>query len=492
MGNAEHLKWLQEGVESWNQRRSHQEFRPDFRDMDLGGVELLFADLKDARFGVDLASTTETDMERTVDLSYTQFSGANLTRAEFFRANLTESNFVIANLSGARFWDVDLTGANFLMAKDFRGTQFRECKLVGANLSDADLAGADFPLSKPWEARLFGPNILVGMPPESLRNYSICGIDDLLNFCRKLTKLTGEDKVLYFRGESRCSWDLSPSVMRDHTLHSAEGKMLNDLMTRQPEAFDGLDSALAQWVLAQHHGLKTRLLDITRNPLVGLFYACAFACNDKSHAEVGEQMDCNNRRHNGEDGRLHVFTVPRSLVKTFNSDSVSVVANLAKLSRSEQNLLLGKTKEDTKNDEFLTGADNVVQGPELFGSAKHHLYYAIRQEKPSFEEKLDIRDFFRVFVVEPQRMFERIKAQSGAFLVSAFHERFEPNEVQWCRDGIPYQHHVLEVPNANKGELLQDLQLLNVTMETLSPSVDESASAITQQYMGYENLTQGS
>ena len=77
-------------------------------------------------------------------------------------------------------------------------------------------------------------------------------------------------------------------------------------------------------------------------------------------------------------------------------------------------------------------------------------------------------------------------------MISAFHERFEPAEVQWCRDGIPYSHFVMAVPNANKGELLQDLQLLNVTMETLSPSVDESASAITQQYMGYENLTQGS
>ena len=61
----------------------------------------------------------------------------------------------------------------------------------------------------------------------------------------------------------------------------------------------------------QHYGLKTRLLDITRNPLVALFNACE---------EDGEK-----------DGRLHVFAVPSDLIKSFNSDTVSIIANFAKL-----------------------------------------------------------------------------------------------------------------------------------------------------------------
>ena len=216
--------------------------------------------------------------------------------------------------------------------------------------------------------------------------------------------------------------------------------------------------------MAQHHQLKTRLLDITRNPQVGLF----FACNDDEK----------------EDGRLHVFAVPKSLIKPFNSDAVSLISNFAKLPRSEQNMLLGKTEADAVGDAYPPEALNPGQGIRLFKQAKAHLYSIIRRERPNFQERIDIRDLFRVFVVEPQQMFERIRAQSGAFLISAFHERFEQTEIRKVNAEIPtYAHHVLAVPHCAKGSMLDDLRMLNVTPETLFPGVDQSARTITQQYL---------
>ena len=39
---------------------------------------------------------------------------------------------------------------------------------------------------------------------------------------------------------------------------------------------------------------------------------------------------------------LHVFAVPRELIKPFNSDSISIIANFSKLRREEQNLSIRK------------------------------------------------------------------------------------------------------------------------------------------------------
>ena len=111
------------------------------------------------------------------------------------------------------------------------------------------------------------------------------------------------------------------------------------------------------------------------------------------------------------------------------------------------------------------------------------IYHFIRQEKPHFEERIDHRDPFRVFVVEPQQSFERLRVQSGAFLISVFHERFERNEILQLDADIPvYDHYTLTVPSENKQYLLNDLRLLNITRESLFPGLDEAAKAITQRY----------
>ena len=177
-----------------------------------------------------------------------------------------------------------------------------------------------------------------------------------------------------------------------------------------------------------------------------------------------------------EDGRLHVFAVPRNMVKPFNSDSISIIANFSKLRRDEQNRLLGKRIDplDPPDSEY---------GPLDYAEVMDRLYHFIRHEKPYFMKKIDPRDLFRVFVVEPQRSFERIRAQSGAFLVSAFHERFERDKILEWNDGIPvYDYYTLTVSGESKKCIMDELRLLNITHESLFPGLDEAAEAVIQRF----------
>ena len=483
MAIPEHVTWFLEGVGRWNARRAQDPFKPDLSGENLtkalGGVhrtDVIDPASVDLR-GVNLAGANlEGSTLRNTDMSGGHVFGARLAGADLEGSILTgwaigaclrRTKLNHATLANVMVSRSDLTGAELRRA-NLRGATLFECTVDSAHLYNTDLTGVNFVRSRPWTARLFWPPSPDQITPTRLDMESVPTINDLLDACRKLRTAYGDDATLYFRGEARSSWDLRPSIMRaaedgSCPFRSAEAGMLDDLMTREPEAFRPLESALGQWVFAQHHGLKTRLLDVTRNPLVALFNAC--------------------EQHESEDGKLHVFAVPRSLIRSFNSDAIRVIANFAKLPRSEQNLLLGKTEAESTGDELPPDSHHPTTGPEQFTEAKVRLLANIRHEKPQFDEKIDVRDLLRVFVVEPQRMFDRLRAQSGAFLMSAFHDQFESAEVLKWNAEIPiYAHHVLRVPceKETKMKLLEDLKLLNVTREVLMPGVDESARAVTK------------
>ena len=528
MANPQHIAWLQEGVEAWNARRRDKAFTPDFSGEKIGetfiragkfaivegvpivplaGADLSDADFRGAELGGELVPPYGTGFLKA------DFSGATLAHADFTSAKFREASFAGAYIESAIFTDANLYKSNFAYARcrapnferahlrgsDFshaslRGPIFTDARLQesnfshaylsGANFTNADLSGVDFSdaairyadleaakvesdrLSKardlshshPVSARLFPAG--QSRSPIDFELPKIGRVGDFIEWIQTM-KTAYEQRlaevVMYFRGEDQdyTQTSLMPSGMRDGLIEY-QNEMLRDLIARCPADFSQAKSALDLWMLAQHHGLPTQFLDITRDPLVGLFFACG-----------GTQE---NAKH---DGYVHIFATPKRLVKPFDSDSVSVITNFARLSYHDKVALLGDER-----------APNVLGRDETpYPEVMRRLYQLIQQEKPYFEKRIDIADFYRVLVVEPQQSTERIRAQRGAFLISAYHWRFTPGEIHKWNPGIPvYAHHRLRVPHNRKEALREQLAMLNVTRETLFPGLESAAEAVRDSY----------
>ena len=456
VADPQHIEWLLEGVDAWNSRRVSMPFAPFLMNADIygefnkrgmldhnGRVRLNRFDLRDA----NLAGS---------DLRNTDFSEAVLRRSKLYSARLDDTDFDRADLTDAEFGIVSLSHS-----------RFPSSTLDNADLVQTHFADADLGWSQLWTAKVFPDGCVASQFDANVcRGHPISGLSSFLEVFEAIERQYGSDVVYYFRGESKVGWALRPSVMRpepstdDHVLRASEGRMLTDLMARRPEEFVGANSAVDEWVISQHHGLSTRFLDITKDPRIALFNACG----DAAHEEAT--------------GLVYIFAVPRCLVKPFNDETVSVISNFAKLSRSDQNTIL------TKNGTQMAEQDPTIPIGCLYPEALRRLCKLVQEERPPFEEAMiDVRDFFRVLVVEPRQTNERLRAQSGAFLLSAFHERFEREQIlKWNAETPVYANYTLTIPPNRKATVIRELSLLNVRRETLFPGLDSSAAAIIESY----------
>lgn len=79
--------------------------------------------------------------------------------------------------------------------------------------------------------------------------------------------------IEFFRGHSDKEWRLLPSIYRRLMLNFEE-QLIDEFIRRRPDEFfesDGLFNIISKM---QHYGLHTRLLDVTENPAIALYFAC--------------------------------------------------------------------------------------------------------------------------------------------------------------------------------------------------------------------------
>lgn len=122
---------------------------------------------------------------------------------------------------------------------------------------------------------------------------------------RELLDVMGREETgKLYRGQASSTWKLDSSLTREKKYIEHESEMYYDILSLKPDAFVNDRTVYERMITMQHFGMPTRLMDITRNPLVAIFFACNNLDRAKSDGVVNTFAPENKEFLNFEDEDL--------------------------------------------------------------------------------------------------------------------------------------------------------------------------------------------
>jgi len=107
-----------------------------------------------------------------------------------------------------------------------------------------------------------------------MEEIEIKSVHDIPEQVSRLQKKKTNSEKLVWRGQPDYDYDIWPKLHRENSWLKNEFHMIEELKRRKPESFKYCKSRFEELSICQHYGLPTRLLDVSENPLIALYFAC--------------------------------------------------------------------------------------------------------------------------------------------------------------------------------------------------------------------------
>ena len=319
--------------------------------------------------------------------------------------------------------------------------------------------------------------------------------------------------IRFFRGHGDEGWQMLPSIYRETYLIENEDKIIKDALTYCPDDFLPSDTLFEKLVKLQHYGYSTRLLDLTTNALVALYFSAW------------------NKGHHDKNGELIILDIPNEEIKYGDSDTVAILSaislrnflfNISKaIENADSDRLLKEYEYEKEKEkefeekitqeivdeykrgkracrywEYLPTAATIrkykkIEGKKSFLLSFNNnadiisLLHDIQTDKPSFRPVINPDDLQRVLCVRAKLNNQRISRQQGCFLLFGIENRkilpaAIPNE--WQR--LASNNQKILVKAESKDAIMRELKSFGISKRTLFPELEAQAKEIMDYYKG--------